>query len=295
MTESAETTIQNLPCWQGDITVEPLEGGITNLNFKVVDDHDGAQYVVRLGDDIPVHHIYRDKEIAVAKAAFTVGISPAVRYVESGVLVMDYIPSRTLEPSDFHNRDTLANVVTLIKRCHSEIPLHLRGAAPLFWVFQVARDYAASLVEGESRHVDKLPDLLTAVDQLEQAAGPFDMVFGHNDLLAANLLDDGDRLWLIDWEYAGFNTPLFDLGGVASNNELDEADERWLLDAYFETAVTDDLWKRYQAMKTASLLRETLWSMISELHSSIDFDYAQYTRDNLSRYDLSYREFQTLL
>ena len=132
-------------------------------------------------------------------------------------------------------------------------------------------------------------------DRLEQAAGPFDMVFGHNDLLAANLLDDGDRLWLIDWEYAGFNTPLFDLGGVASNNELDEADERWLLDAYFETAVTDDLWKRYQAMKTASLLRETLWSMISELHSSIDFDYAQYTRDNLSRYDQSYQEFQTLL
>ena len=165
----------------------------------------------------------------------------------------------------------------------------------MFWVFQVARDYAASLVEGESRHVDKLPDLLAAVDQLEQAAGPFDMVFGHNDLLAANLLDDGDRLWLIDWEYAGFNTPLFDLGGLASNNELNESDERWLLDAYFETAVTDDLWKRYQAMKTASLLRETLWSMISELHSSIDFDYAQYTRDNLSRYDQSYREFQALL
>ena len=129
----------------------------------------------------------------------------------------------------------------------------------------------------------------------EQTAGPFDMVFGHNDLLAANLLDDGDRLWLIDWEYAGFNTPLFDLGGVASNNELNESDERWLLDAYFETAVTDDLWKRYQAMKTASLLRETLWSMISELHSSIDFDYAQYTRDNLSSYDKSYREFQSLL
>ena len=121
------------------------------------------------------------------------------------------------------------------------------------------------------------------------------MVFGHNDLLAANLLDDGDRLWLIDWEYAGFNTPLFDLGGLASNNELNESDERWLLEAYFESPVTDELWIRYQAMKTASLLRETLWSMISELHSSIDFDYAQYTRDNLSRYDQSYQEFQTLL
>ena len=70
----------------------------------------------------------------------------------------------------------------------------------------------------------------------KRRSGPIDLVFGHNDLLAANFIDDGKRLWLIDWDYAGFNSPLFDLGGLASNNELAPTDEEWLLEAYFERA-----------------------------------------------------------
>ena len=59
------------------------------------------------------------------------------------------------------------------------------------------------------------------------------LVFGHNDLLPANLIDDGSRLWLIDWDYAGFNSPLFDLANLASNNQLAEEQEAWLLEAYY--------------------------------------------------------------
>ena len=120
------------------------------------------------------------------------------------------------------------------------------------------------------------------------------MVFGHNDLLAANFLDDGERLWLIDWDYAGFNSPLFDLGGLASNNGLSEAQERWLLETYFETALTDALWHSYRAMKCASLMRETMWSMVSEIHSALDFDYAAYTRENLTRFEAAYDSFRTM-
>jgi thiamine kinase-like enzyme len=127
---------------------------------------------------------------------------------------------------------------------------------------------------------------------LEEAAGPFEIAFGHNDLLAANFLDDGKRLWLIDWDYAGFNTPLFDLGGLASNNELSEAAERTMLETYFDRPLTDNLSRRYTAMKCASLLRETLWSMISEIHSTIDFDYAGYTAENLARFERAYQAFE---
>ena len=103
---------------------------------------------------------------------------------------------------------------------------------------------------------------------------------------AGNFLDDGDRLWLIDWDYAGFNSPLFDLGGLASNNESRRgADERWLLEAYFGARRCASSARRYQAMKCASLLRETMWSMVSELHSTLDFDYAAYTADNLGRFE----------
>lgn len=302
-----EEVIRALDWWQSEIDIQPLEGGITNHNFIVTcPDHrhsnagsqsteDGPQrFVVRLGHDIPVHHITRSNEIAAGTAAHAAGLSPIIRYHTDGVLIMDYVPSQALTPDAICSRAMLDRVVPLIKRCHVEIPQHLRGAAMVFWVFHVVRDYAGSLNDANSAHCDKLPALLTAAAELEQAAGPFDIVFGHNDLLAGNLLDDGSRLWLIDWEYAGFNTPLFDLGGLASNNELSAELEHYLLEAYFEQTVGDDLWRRYQAMKTASLLRETLWSMISEVHSTLDFDYSQYSHENLQRFDASLTEFRNL-
>ena len=118
------------------------------------------------------------------------------------------------------------------------------------------------------------------------------MVFGHNDLLPANFIDDGKRLWLIDWDYAGFNSPLFDLGNLCSNNEVAPEDEDWLLEAYFERPLDADLRRRYRAMKCASLLRETLWSMVSEIHSTLDFDYAAYTSDYLARFERAFAELR---
>ena len=131
----------------------------------------------------------------------------------------------------------------------------------------------------------RLDELLERSARLESAVGPVDIVFGHNDLLAANFIDDGDRIWLIDWEYAGFNSPLFDLGGLVSNNELDADAERWLLERYFGTSLGDAGAAGYAAMKCASLLRESMWSMVSELHSEIDFDYTAYTKENLERFE----------
>ena len=107
--------------------------------------------------------------------------------------------------------------------------------------------------------------------------GQIDLVFGHNDLLPANFIHDGARMWLIDWDYAGFNSPLFDLGGLAANNGLSERQEARMLSSYFDRAPDAELWRKYKAMKAAAALRETLWSMVSEIYSEIDFDYAAYT------------------
>lgn len=294
MTQNDIALIKSLPCWKGEIDVTALEGGITNHNYKVIDQAEAKDYVVRLGHDIPVHHIERRAEITAGQAAYAAGLSPAIQFTQDGVLVMDYIESRPLTATDVQNRGRLSDIIELVRQCHTEIPKFLRGSAPLFWVFHVVRDYAATLKRDGSNHKSILPDLLAASTALEAAASPFDICFGHNDLLAANLLDDGERLWLIDWEYAGFNTPLFDLGGLASNNGLEESDERWLLEQYYKESVSDNLWYRYQAMKTASLLRETMWSMISEIHSTLDFDYAAYTAENLQRFESSYKAFNDL-
>ena len=285
----AQGRIRALAIWRGAPRIEPLEGGITNTNFKVSDD--GGAYVVRLGDDIPVHQVLRFNELAASRAAHAAGISPRVVHAEPGVLVLDFIEGRVFAPDDVRAPENLRRIVPLIQTCHRAIPDHLRGPALIFWVFHVVRDYAASLRDGNSTHLARLPDLLANAGRLERAAGPFEIVFGHNDLLAANILDDGNRLWLVDWDYAGFNTPLFDLGGLASNNEFSQSEERWLLEAYFEAPVTDELWHRYRAMKCASLLRETMWSMVSEIHSTLDFDYAGYTAENLARFKAAYADF----
>ena len=289
-TPDARSRVARLPCWRGPVEPQALGGGITNVNFVVADN--GQKYVARVGDDIRVHQVMRFNELAASRAAHAAGIAPEVVHAESGVMVMRHVDGKTLTPEDVRERSTLQRLVPLLRRCHHELPRHLRGPVLAFWVFHVVRDYGHTLREGNSRSADRLPDLLHKAEQLEKQVGAVELVFGHNDLLAANLIDDGTNLWLIDWEYAGFNSPLFDLGGLASNNELDAAAEAWLLAAYFGRPPDADLWRRYRAMKCASLLRETMWSMVSEIHSTLDFDYVAYTEDNLARFERAWAELE---
>jgi thiamine kinase-like enzyme len=192
-----------LPCWGRRVSPVPLAGGLTNDNFVVEDG--GRRYVVRVGGDIPAHNIVRTSEAAASRAAHAAGVSPRVHYADSAALVIDFVDGRTLTPEDVRAPENRARLVDLIKRAHREIPKHFRGPAPLFWVFQVVRHYDRVLREFRSPHVSMLSALAPMAERLEQAVGPIDIVFGHNDMLAANLLDDGQRLWLVDWEYAGFN------------------------------------------------------------------------------------------
>ena len=116
-------------------------------------------------------------------------------------------------------------------------------------------------------------------------SSPREIVFGHNDFLAANFLDDGSKIWVVDWEYGGFNDPLFDIGGLASNNDFKQDLEKEALEMYYEKSISNDFLLKYDSMKTASLLRETMWSMVSEITSKLDFDYGEYTQENLSKFN----------
>ena len=273
--------IRALDVWRGRIDIAPLTGGITNRNYVVNDG--GARYVARLGGDIPVHGVMRFNEHAASRAAAIVGVSPAVRHAEPGLLVLDFIAGTTLTPEAV--RADRRRCAALVRRAHREVAAELRGPALAFNVFHVHRDYAHTLRAASSPHLPKLPRLAAIAARLEVAAGPITLVFGHNDLLAGNFIDDGDRLWLIDWDYAGFNTPLFDLGGLSSNNGFDADDDTAMLAAYFGTRPTATLRRRFAVMRCASLLREAMWSMVSELLSDLDFDYAGYTETNLARFD----------
>jgi thiamine kinase-like enzyme len=290
--ESAEGRAARLSIWTGPVRPVPLAGGLTNTNF-VVEDR-GRRFVVRIGDDIEVHGVSRRNELAASRAAHAAGIAPEVVHAEPGALVLAYVEGRTLTPTDISDPANLPRLVEIIRRCHHEIPAHLRGPGFMFWVFHVVRDYAHTLHDARGRDDRQVALLLQRAERLERAVGLVEIVFGHNDLLAGNFIDDGKRLWLVDWEYAGFNSPLFDLGGLASNSAMPDALREALLETYFDRQASDELRLRFAAMTAASLLRETMWSMVSEIHSALDFDYSAYTAENLNRFEAAYAAFEAL-
>ena len=277
---SHESRIRALPCWQGDITVEPLSGGLSNLNFRVTDA--AGSHVVRFGEDFPFHHVFRAREVMTARAAHAAGFSPELEYSEAGVMVSRYLGAKTYGEADV--RANLARVASLVRNFHDQMPVHVSGPGFMFWVFHVVRDYARTLAAGGSRMTGELPRYLALADEMEKAQLPLPIVFGHNDLLPANFLDTGDRLWLIDFEYAGFSTAMFDLAGLSSNAGFSSEESEALLAAYFGESPSPALKRSLAAMQCASLLREAMWSMVSELHlDAPGVDYVAYTDDNLGR------------
>ncbi len=285
MKKNIENSIRSIPIWNENIKIQTIDGGLTNQNFLI--EENNKKYVVRLGDDIPEHLISRSNELIVSKAASNAGISPKVIYHSEGILVLDYIECTTLSAEGV--RKNIKSIIPLIKKIHHEIPKNLYGQSVIFWVFHVIRNYVKFLYDNKSSHSKILSDLISQSELLEKKSSPYEIVFGHNDLLPANFLDDGSRLWVIDWEYAGYNTPLFDLGGLSSNNDFSFEEETYLLENYFENKINDKLLLQYNSLKCASLLRETMWSMVSELTSKIDFNYANYTQENLVKFNQAYK------
>ena len=287
---AVEDRIRALPCWNGLIDVSPLKGGISNESYLVTDG--AGRHVVRFGKDYPFHHVFRAREVMTARAAHVAGFGPAVRYAEPGVMVSEYLGAKTYGAEDVTAERR--RVALLLRRFHTEMPAEISGAAFLFWPFHVVRDYARTLVAGGSRMAAQLPGYLALAQELEAAQAPLPIVFGHNDLLPANILDDGERLWLIDFEYAGFSTAMFDLAGTTSNAGLSSEEAADFLAVYFDGTPDPTVCRAHAAMECASLLREAMWSMVSELHlDAPGADYAGYTAENLGRLDRALDHYRT--
>lgn len=272
--------ISALPCWVGEITAEPLAGGLSNEIWKVVDGR-GA-HVVRFGTDYPFHHVSRAHEVMSARAAHAAGLAPAVQYNAPGVMVSAFIEARTWEGPDLCAAPE--RVGRLLAAFHRDMPAQVFGPAPVFWVFHVIRDYARTLAG--SAWAPGLAGWLALAAELEAEQIALPIIYGHHDLLPANLLDDGARLWLIDFEYAGFGTAMFDLASAAANAGMDPAQSRRLLTAYLGAAPTPPFARAFSAMQCAALLREAMWAMVSQLHLTTEgVDFGAYADENLAALD----------
>ena len=247
------------------LRVEALRGGITNHNFKVV--VDGDVLVLRIGGkNTSLLGIDREHEHEAALMAARLGIGPEVVRFADGMLVTRFVDGEV-------GRADPATVGALLRRLHGAPPI-----AGRFDSFRVVEGYAA-IATGHGR---PLPGFYSRAQELarrieaRRAASP--VVTCHNDLLAANFIDDGERTWIVDWEYAGMGDPFFDLANFAVNNGLDEDGENTLLEAYGSTDT-----RALTLMRFMSDFREAMWGVVQQAISELDFDFVSYADEHFER------------
>ena len=118
--------------------------------------------------------------------------------------------------------------------------------------------------------------------ELACLADPVELRPCHNDLLNANFIDDGERIRIVDWEYAGMGDPYFDLGNFSINHELTPDDDRMLLGDYHGSVPTDRL-ARVTLMRVVSDFREAMWGVVQSAVSELDFDFVAYASEHFER------------
>ena len=285
----AEARVRGLSIWKGDVLIESLKGGVSNASFTVRDSV--GKYVARVGEDYPFHQVSREREAIASRAAFEAGLSPEVLHIEQGLMVVRYIEART-----YGEADVQANAeacVDIIARCHRDMGSRVRGQGAIFWVFQILRDYAATLNAAYHGRSTEIPRWMKIVGELEAAQVPLPIIFGHHDLLPTNFMDDGKRLWLIDWEYGAFGTCMFDLANIAAANSFDAKLEAAMLQQYFGYVPDQATTRAFSAMKVAAALREAMWGMISELYlNAPGVDYVAYAAEYIGRFETIFSDYK---
>jgi thiamine kinase-like enzyme len=288
MTTHAHDTQQLLdrvPGWRGHATVlHALEGGITNRNLLV--DVDGERFVLRLtGADTHLLGIDREVERIANTRAAEIGLAPeVVAFLEpERYLVTRFVAGSAVRPEVMRTAPMLQRVATILRTFHESGPLP--GAFDCFRIPEIsarnARERGVAIPDALETALERAREIEAAFD-----ASPEPRVPCHNDLLNANFLVDAssgvERVWLLDWEYAGMNERYFDLGNFSVNNELDDEGDATLLAAYFESIGPREH-ARLALMKIMSDLREAMWGVVQQGISTIDFDYVGYATQHFDR------------
>ena len=280
-TPDISAILERVPGWDGRAhVVGTLDGGLTNRNVLV--DVDGDRFVVRIaGADTHLLGIDRHVERMANERAAALGFAAeVVAFVEPECsLVTRFVSGETLDAAAVTEPRRLTQIAAALRAFHASGPLP--GVFDCFRVPAQHRDAAMA------RGVHIPPEFELAAERAAEIEAAFDASPEprcpcHNDLLAANFIASGDRLVILDWEYAGMNDRFFDLGNLATNNELDEDAQEALLGNYFGS-VTPRRRARLALMKIMSDFREAMWAVVQQGISSLDHDYVDYARKNFER------------
>jgi thiamine kinase-like enzyme len=263
--------------------VRPLDGGITNRNFRVMfGDND---YVVRLpGKDTNLLGIDRDAECIANEQAAKLGLAPkvAAKLEDPPCLVTCFVEGREMTPEDLHRPEAVDQVAASLREFHdSGLTLPTR-----FQVVDIAVDYAEVVRERGGQPPQPFEQSLASAREVVEAVSDdaeHSPVPCHNDLLPANFLSGAERIVIVDWEYAGMGDRFFDLGNLAVNNEFGEEDEDRLLEAYFGEPATPRRRASLKLFRFMSDFREAMWGVVQRSVSDLDFDFDAYASKHFTR------------
>ncbi len=275
--------LQRVPELAGaELTLTALSGGITNRNFLVTMAGRRDRYVIRLaGNDTHLLGISREVEHAATVAAAGVGVGPEVTAFirPEGYLVTRFIEGSPVPDEAVHRPETLRRVGDSLRRIHDGPPI-----PGLFIPFRIVEAYRA-LAAARGVTIPAEYDLsmaLTRRIELAFLANPTELRPCHNDLLNANFIDDGTRIRIVDWEYAGMGDPFFDLGNFSVNHGLSSEEDAEVLRAY-EREVRPDRLARLTLMRTVSDFREAMWGVLQQGISTLDVDFVAYAGEHFDR------------
>ena len=278
--------LDSMPCTAGrPRTVEDLSGGLTNRNLKVTTP-DGV-VVVRIPTPGPsLLGIDRDHEHANSVAAAEAGVGAPVLHYRPGIgLAVGFLPGRTLSDADLQDPDVLRRVAVACRQLH---------AGPRFGnefdMFEVQARYRRIVADNGFRLPPRYDEFVPLVERIREALGPRDgTVPCNNDLLAENLLDDGERVRIIDYEYSGNNDPCFELGNIWSEATLPEPLLEVLVTAYFGRPRPVQV-ARARLFALVAKYGWTLWAAIQDGASAMDFDFWSW---GMEKYDRAVAEFDS--
>ncbi len=273
--------IRALPVWSGPVVVRPLDGGLTNRNYLVADGND--QFVARIGEEMFDLGIDRRNELQCHRAAEALGVAPPLIHGERGVLVSRFIPGRTLDAGGAREPGFAPRLARLLRQLHDGCDC-VTGELLFFSPFQSCRTYVKTARRLGAALPPDIDLMLEALGRLSRRIGPYVPTLCHNDMLPANVLDDGDRVWIVDWEYAGMGHPLFDLAGVSANCGYSDADDALLLESYRGSELRPGDWNELRVFKAASLFRDALWGVLQTVASDLDFDFYDYARVHFEKF-----------
>jgi thiamine kinase-like enzyme len=262
-------------------TPEALDGGITNRNFRLLLGE--RDVVVRMpGKDTGLLGIDRSAERDATEAAARAGVGPeVVAYLaEPPCLVTAFIRGRPLAAEELRAPPLLDEVAAALRTVHEGPELPSR-----FDAFAVVEEYRATAAARGAAIPAAFGELAAGAAAIRSAlTGPEHApVPGHNDLLTAHFLHDGERVRIVDWEYAGMGDRYFDLGNLSVNNGFAEADDELLLAAYWREPCTARRFAALRLMRVMSDFREGMWGVVQSAVSALDFDFGAYADEHLER------------